>query len=231
MPKKLPGLTTGEIRGQTGIHENTLLRYVKEFPEHFSDEVSKRRMGRRWSVHDINNVLVIRLMKSRHRKHDDIGQALASGTVFAEASPTLNAAMMLDVSARNLQEIIKYRNEIKELTAHARWKDQQYTYIHTLLDRKFAYYDMVIAKVKKDIMTVMFYLKNPLRRYTINNRWQPIIDDIREFIGIKTFVSDKELKAANGKWERARIAYEQNRNEWQDAERQNAVNALPTGRR
>lgn len=203
MPK-LPGLTTGEVRGQLGLSEATLMRYVKEFRDHFSDQVGKRRLGKRWNVHDINNLLVIRSMKVRHEKHEAIVEALASGKTFEDVSPTLSAAMMLDVSMRNLQQIIKYADQIRAMTQTAKWNEEEYTWIVKTVKAQWKSYDKRLIKLEHDIALIKFYLHNPTRRYPTSSKWKPIINELMQAVREKLYISDNDMLAYDKKYQATR---------------------------
>lgn len=194
MPKKLPGFTTGEVQGQIGLTANTLGTYISEFREYFTDGVTRRTRGKRWTRKDINNVLVIRMMKSRHQKHQAIADELATGRTFEEVSPTLNAAVMLDVSMRNLQQIAKYTQEVKEMTRTAAWNSREYTTLIKWIEKNFKFFQRAIKKHQFQITLIEFYLKNPLRRYPINKIYLPIYNAIMKVIDNWLYVSDDEMR-------------------------------------
>lgn len=194
MPKKLPGLTTGEVRGQLGISESALMRYVKEFRENFSDPVAKKRLGRRWTSRDINTLLVIRSMKLKRAKREEIVRALSNGITFEQESPAVSTAMMIEISIRNLQQMEKLAAEVRTLAMAAKWNDKDYINIVKFMKDRFKWYDRAIRKLSFQITLIEFYLKNPLRRYPVAKRFHPVMDKIYKVLDNWLHVEDEEMQ-------------------------------------
>ena len=62
-------LSTGFVSGLTGLKVQTIQRYVRKYPEGFSDAARQQKQGRRFSGQDIKALLLIHhMLRNRQKK-------------------------------------------------------------------------------------------------------------------------------------------------------------------
>jgi DNA-binding transcriptional MerR regulator len=118
-------MSTSQIAGLLGIPNHTLQKYVNEFGECFSESARKHNRGRRYNAGDINNLLLIRQMKTTHAGHEAIARALADNTT-PDGLPVPDVYSVLTVANNSL--VISEHNvrRVEKLTEQAEWKGRQY---------------------------------------------------------------------------------------------------------
>ena len=123
-------LTTAQIIALTGIPEVTIKRYIKRFPERFTDQAKRTTRGRRYTDEDLALLLLIRRLLSERTKPEDIKQRLES-----EHLPTLKYMTPL----YNLGDMARISRE-----ADKRLKDMN-QFAHQLRRTRKVYIDHTIA--------------------------------------------------------------------------------------
>jgi DNA-binding transcriptional MerR regulator len=112
--KTREGITTGQVSGMTGIPIETIQRYIKTYPECFSDGSRRSARGRRYVDHDIKTLLLIRSLIGKKMSQADIRaevKDLQDRGVLDLVSPLYNMADMIKFSSqvdKRLKRIDEY---------------------------------------------------------------------------------------------------------------------------
>jgi DNA-binding transcriptional MerR regulator len=118
-------MSTSQIAGLLGIPNITLQKYIREFGDYFSETARQHNRGRRYNAGDINNLLLIRQMKTTHAGHEAITRALATNTT-PEGLPVPDIFSVLAV-ASHAESVTDYNvKKVERLVERAEWKGKQY---------------------------------------------------------------------------------------------------------
>ena len=89
---KSTNYSSGAVSGMTGVSAQSLYRYVREFPEFFTERVRSHKRGRRWEDDDVLVVLSLQNLFTKRLGKQAILEELRSGwrlDVGGEASPEM----------------------------------------------------------------------------------------------------------------------------------------------
>lgn len=118
--------STGQVSGLLGIPPVTLQRYIREFKEYFSETARQPDRGRRYTSADLNHLVRIRQMHTKHSGHDQIAQALADNQIAPEDLTVDNIFTVLEIANTALASTDKNAAKVEALTRQAAWKGPEY---------------------------------------------------------------------------------------------------------
>lgn len=104
--------TTSQISGLTRLPIKTIQRYIKNFPDAFSEMARKPRKGRRYTTQDADNLLTIRRMSQNHAKEYQIDLAL-KGALESPALPMVETENLLHIAEGARQAMIEAENSAR----------------------------------------------------------------------------------------------------------------------
>jgi hypothetical protein len=152
-------LTTGQISGLTQIGYMSLYRYVKDFPEYFSETARQHKRGRRWINADLELVQSIRFLYHQHSKKESINQILASGW-----RQKINPAYNAETLTRMIEDVLGISDEAKTVIKEAQKAFEDYKAYQTIFRH---YQDLVISlrdrivRDEQEIARIKLYLRKP----------------------------------------------------------------------
>ncbi len=76
---KIRKFTTGQVSGFTMVGRQSLYRYVRDFPEFFTETAKQHRQGRRWELDDLTIVQSIRMLYHERRGTEKIRELSKGG--------------------------------------------------------------------------------------------------------------------------------------------------------
>lgn len=122
--------TTRQVSGMTGIPVVTMQRYIKTYPEGFSDRAKIPARGRRYTPRDIAIILLIRsLLKQRK----------SPGQIHEEIQSYSPGSLPIVSPLHDMESMLDFSNQVDK-----RLKDMNY-FAHQLRRTRKAYTDHTIA--------------------------------------------------------------------------------------
>lgn len=108
--KKRAGMTTGQVSGITWLAPTTMYRYVKDYPDYFSDPAKLHTKGRRWNDQDIETLNAIRTLHHSRLGKEKIKEALSNGW-----RPPIDSEPDREKFNRALESVFALRDEIDKM--------------------------------------------------------------------------------------------------------------------
>jgi hypothetical protein len=109
-------LTTGQLSGVTLLSYGSIYRYVKDFPDFFSDRARQHTRGRRWTIKDLEAVQAIRYLYHDNTPREQIYQMLSEGWRPLMADTTETITKLVEATLTEAAEARKFiKSEQKAL--------------------------------------------------------------------------------------------------------------------
>jgi len=106
--------TTGQISGITRIGRQSLYRYVRDFPDFFSQTVRQHKQGRRWTQDDLNMIEAIRCLYHERTGEQRIKEIIKGGWRLAD-----NQAWTRELQSRLIEMTFAANAEADEISKQA----------------------------------------------------------------------------------------------------------------
>lgn len=114
--------TTGEAVGMTRVPLKSIQRYIKLFPDGFSEAARITSRGRRYTGGDLKAVLLIRHLNGRNATREKISAALA-GEWTPDSLPWHDIDSMMQVTQEARSEIGKIKTYVSKAQEIKRFMD------------------------------------------------------------------------------------------------------------
>jgi DNA-binding transcriptional MerR regulator len=105
MARDLDLHTSGEVTGLTKVPAVTVQRYVKTFPEFFSDRAKIHTKGRRYTTKDVELILVIRAFADRGISFKGIKKLIDEGKFDPSAISKQEQVDAIRINARSRDDL------------------------------------------------------------------------------------------------------------------------------
>jgi hypothetical protein len=79
--------TTGQVSGFTMVGRQSLYRYVRDFPEFFTETAKQHKQGRRWELDDLVIVQSIRMLYHERMGKEKIRELIKGGWKLCDNQP------------------------------------------------------------------------------------------------------------------------------------------------
>lgn len=119
--------TTGQLSGITRISYISLYRYVRNYPEFFSDGVRRHRRGRRWNPSDLAMVQAIRYLLHERKSKAEVKQILRDGFKLQ-----LDSTFTVEAFSRLFEATLALADHSEKLVHDAQRAIDDVKFLHTL---------------------------------------------------------------------------------------------------
>ena len=106
--------SSGQVSGITELHRQSLYRYVKDFPEFFSETARQHKQGRRWTREDLEMIQAIRCLYHERTGKEKIREMIKGGWRLVDSLPWTR-----ELQSRLIEMTLAAYEESKEISNQA----------------------------------------------------------------------------------------------------------------
>lgn len=158
--------TTGQMSGISGLHRQTLYRYVRDFGEYFTETARQHKQGRRWEFSDVEVARAIRGLYHEGASKEKIKGMLKGGYRLADneawtrelQSKLIEIAFAANANADDIsRQAIAAINDLENKTFFVEWNlkafQELWITVHDLIDEVEAieHLESITGKVKRSV--------------------------------------------------------------------------------
>jgi DNA-binding transcriptional MerR regulator len=145
--------TTGKVLGLTRLKIATVQRYIKTFPEFFSDTARIPTRGRRFTGEDVKILLLIKHLYSSGENKSEITKAL-NGEKELPAVAWFEFEDMFEIATRATHAAARAEEILADMKEHSRM--MKFTNNRVLRD---------FEKIKREVVNVMYDTRRELKSW------------------------------------------------------------------